>query len=420
MKKKRVSLAAVTVVVCLLLTAYAAAYQWPQAILIKKTETIRMTGVAGRSAALSCDRLEQSLGLEEGGLEEITVTSLPEENNGILMVAAAPVEAYQTLGRDEIDRMYFIPSGNTLSCSFDFIPKCSRSVNASVVMTVTETQNMPPITTDASVETAAGIAVRGRLRAYEPEGEDMSVKVLRTPQKGTVSFDGLDFIYTPYTGQNGEDAILFSVEDSLGNASVQSTLTVSIGAAAERTGFADMRGNPSHYAAMMLDGAGVMSGEALGEARLFYPQRQVTRSDFLVALLSTGGWNDTLPVCVNTGLANDTEIPLWLKPYVKVALERGILVGESFASEQVPTRAEAVVWVFRAMGVRAVGSSSLACDDLSCIPEWALSAYMTLEAYGMLDLYGGSAKPEEALDRQYLADLLWQLYKHLGKEGTAE
>ena len=85
-----------------------------------------------------------------------------------------------------------------------------------------------------------------------------------------------------------------------------------------------MKSNPSHYAALMLREHGVMTGETLGETNLFYPQNQVGRGEFLVALFSAAGLDESLPHCVNTGLDNDTEIPVWLKPYVAVAIERGI------------------------------------------------------------------------------------------------
>ena len=418
MKKKFISLFAALAVLAAAATGYAAVYEWPQAVMIQKTQTIRFAGVTGQAVTFSCESIEERLGLAKDSLQEITVTSLPKEEDGVLVTGSREVEAYDELGREEINKLCFLPSGNSLNCSFDFIPMSDRSLTANVLVTMTDSKNLAPICTDGELETMEGIPVSGRIDAYEPEGETMTVQLVTPPQKGSVAFEGLDLIYTPFQGNTGEDAFTFLVCDTVGNYSAPCTMNISIAGKTSVSFFADMKSNPSHYAALMLRERGVMTGETLGETNLFYPQNQVGRGEFLVALFSAAGLDESLPPCVNTGLDNDTEIPVWLKPYVAVAIERGIWTDRTFNASQIPTRAEAVVLTHRTAAIGKVDTSGLQCNDLAEIPDWAIGSYMALEAYQMLDLYGGSALPNQPLDRAYTADLVWQLYKYADSVGV--
>lgn len=130
-----------------------------------------------------------------------------------------------------------------------------------------------------------------------------------------------------------------------------------------------MAGHSQEYAAVMLQEYGILSGEQVGGQTFFYPDRTVTRGDFLVMLMACIGLDQNLPVCVNTGLSNDVQIPLWLKPYVHAALDLGILEEKPFEAQEEITRAEAVVLVSRATG-KQVGSGKLCYTDAEEIPVW--------------------------------------------------
>lgn len=413
MKKKLISLFAALVLLAVTVTGYAAVYEWPQAVMIQKTQTIRFAGVTGQAVTFSCDSMEERLGISRGSLQEITITSLPKPEDGVLMTGNRQVEVYDRLARDEIDRLSFFSSGNSLNSSFDFIPMSDRSLTANVLVTMTETKNLAPICTGGSLETMEEIPVTDRADAYDPEGEAMTVQMLVPPQKGSLSFSGLDMVYTPFLGSTGEDSFTYLVYDSVGNSSSPVTMQVTIAPKEDIVFFEDMKSNPSHYAALMLQQHGIMTGETFGCTNLFYPEKQMNQGEFLVALLSAIGQESSLSPCVNTGLENDTEIPLWLKPYVAAAIECGIITETAFDSQQVPTRAQAVVMAHRAMAIGSVDTSGLQCDDLAEIPDWALGSYMALESYQMLNRYGGSVMPNLVLDRAYAADLVWQVYQYV-------
>lgn len=52
-----------------------------------------------------------------------------------------------------------------------------------------------------------------------------------------------------------------------------------------------------------------------------------------------------LSSCVNCGLQNDSEIPQYMKTYVKLAKDTKIITEKVFYPNQVLTRAEAVVLI---------------------------------------------------------------------------
>ena len=142
---------------------------------------------------------------------------------------------------------------------------------------------------------------------------------------------------------------------------------------------------------------------------MFYPQRQVNRLEFVMMLLAA---LEQPPIpCVNTGLEGDSFLPVWARPYVCAAIQQGIITENTFEWDTVPTRAEAVLLTHRAAGITDVKRYNLDVFDLEEIPQWALSSYITLGAYQMLDFYDGAAHPHAALTRERAADLIWQLYK---------
>ena len=138
----------------------------------------------------------------------------------------------------------------------------------------------------------------------------------------------------------------------------------------------------------------------------------MSRGELVILLLACRGWDTGLSPCVSTGLQNDAGIPLWLKPYIRQAIEKGIILEGAFDTETVPTRAEAVVLCCRAAGIDDILKYRLDLKDVDKIPDWAMEAYLSLAAYRMLECSDGYAYPAAPLQRGYAAALGWQLYKY--------
>ncbi|MEG2295362.1 MAG: hypothetical protein RSB96_01280, partial [Oscillospiraceae bacterium] len=255
--------------------------------------------------------------------------------------------------------------------------------------------------------------VYGYVRVQDKENDVINLQVSVPPQKGSVVFKGHSFIYKPFAGATGKDKIQVRAFDAKGNYSKPATIYINIEKRNRKpVNYVDMNRNQAEYAATKLHQTGIFTGDKIGDSLFFHPNKEVTEGELIVMILSSTGLNKQLRPCVNTGLQNDASIPLYLKPYLKVAMEHKIITERSFYHDSIPTRAEAVVLVDRASNISDVTKYNLNFNDLGSIPTWALKSYMNLGAYRMLDSYDGSIYPLKSLDRAYIADLIWQLYKH--------
>jgi len=368
---------------------------------------------AGEVLEFSAADLERRLQLEGGGLNGITITGLPSLSQGALYLDGVEVELYDYLNREELDRLCFVHVENVPGANVVFLPQSRDPVATNLAIQVLASENEPPVIEDTALETMKNIAKYGTVSAYDPEGGGVSLQLINKPQKGTVTFDGLSFLYQPYQDTAGSDQFTVCAVDSASAYSREAVVTVHIAKTSSTIFYKDMSGNPSTYAAVMLHENNVMTGEKTGSAYFFGPDEMTTRGDFLVMLIAAAGLEDKMQPTVNTGLPNDSQLPNWIKPYLRVAIDADIVSSEyAFNFDEIPTRAEAVVLTDRAAGISDVKDYGLALPDLDSIPEWALPSYKDLAAYKMLDLYSGYAHPNGALTNSYAADLVWQLYKH--------
>lgn len=408
------------IILCLILvisSATAAAadvFSVKTALTVNETrKTADISVVAGEVLEFSPEDLELRLGLKPQSLVGITVASLPRPEQGEIVLEGINVDPFEFISRDKISQLCFVPGEEAVSASLTIIPRADKDSTANLAISVIAAPNIPPELKSASIETESNVAVSGYLGAYDPEGDEMTVRVVQGPKNGTVRFDGLKFGYTPYKDVYGYDSFTVRVIDSAHNFSNEAVVDIQVAQTKYSFRYADMTNNPSAYAAIKLHENGVISGMQVGDRFFFAPDRMTTRGEFLVMLIAAGGFEDSMKPTVNTGLANDVAIPSYLKPYVKKAIEEDIWSStQQFVYDQIPTRAEAVVLVDRAAKINDVKDFTLSMGDQSSIPYWALPSYKDLAAYRMLDLYDNMARPADALTNSYSADLLWQLWKH--------
>lgn len=367
----------------------------------------------GEVLEFSAGDLELRMGLAPDTLRGITVTALPPQHQGVLVLQGVEVDPYQFITRDELDELCFVPGGGAVAASLTLLSQGHDGVSTRLSINVLATGNAPPSVEGASFNTMKNTSLSGYLQATDPDGDSLTIKVIRQPAKGAVTVSGQTFTYTPFQGLTGSDSFTFCAVDRFSNFSAEATVDIKI--ENNRSGFyyVDMSGNPSEYAAVKLNEKGVYSGQKVGNGWFFYPDRQVNRGEFLLMLLAASGLDTSLSPTVNTNLENDSALPMWLKPYVKKAIDEGIWsTTQPFSYNEIPTRAEAVVMTSKAAKIVDVKEYDLRVTDAANIPAWALSAYKDLAAYRMLDLHDGNAYPAGALTNSYAADLIWQLYKH--------
>ena len=261
-----------------------------------------------------------------------------------------------------------------------------------------------PVAENLELNTYRNVSVGGRLSAVDPEGDTVTFEITTEPSKGTIELtkDGR-FVYTPDKDRRGRDYFGFKAVDSDGNASQEATVIIRISKQKTQTTYSDMAGDGAAYAATLLAEEGIFTGEKLGSHWVFYPDRGMTRGEFLSMCLELCG-TQLLSGVASTGFTDDGEIPLWQKPYVSTALMDGVISGYSgeaggavFEPNEPISRAEAVVMLDSALDLTDAEAASA-----GGAPEWAAQAVANTSACGILS----GARYSDELTRAEAAEML--------------
>ena len=351
--------------------------------------------------------LEEYLHLEENTLQAITITALPEDNAGTLACNGTPLTPYTQLNRQQLDKLTFSP-GEETSAVFTLLPQAADPTPVQIQLCLLSEEYSPPQLEGSSYTTMESVAIGGNLASDDWDGSTLTSELVIPPKKGNVFFYGVSFVYQPFAKANGSDSFTVCARDALGIRSQEVSVSIQI-EASDSPGFADMGDSIYQYSARKLAERGILTGEKVGTAQFFHPQQEMSRGEYLAALLAALGEDSQLPVCVNTGLENDSQLPGWIKPYIKKAIDLGIWGEDIFLPNETLTRAQAVVLTCRAANLPEASHITLPLEDSEEIPQWALPSYQSLWDWGMLERYESKARPLSCLDREYAAALLWQL-----------
>lgn len=377
----------------------------------QKTAFISVT--AGEVLDFSAADLERRMELEAGSLKGVTVTALPRQEQGGLFLDGIEVEVYDYLDRGQLDRLCFAAAETLGHTVIGLLPKGKQTEAVTLSVQVMEGANQPPTVENLSLETGRNIPAYGHLTASDPDGDPIRIQVVTPPKKGELELSGQGFVYQPWHNKTGSDSFVICAVDDKGAYSTEAVVSIQIQKQKRDFYYTDMVVHPSQYAALMLQEAGVYTGQRIGSSYFFEPDTQMSRGEFLMLLITAGGYADTMTPTVNTGLPGDESIPSHLKRYLKKAIQEDIIPSDqAFIWYETPSRAECVVLTARAAQITDVKSHPLTMKDADRLPAWSLKAYQDLSAYRMLDLYDGYAYPDRMLSNSYAADLLWQLYKH--------
>ncbi len=203
-----------------------------------------------------------------------------------------------------------------------------------------------PVAESMEFETYRNVSFGGQLKAYSSEGEQLSFVLTTAPIKGSLELeeDG-SFVYTPKANKKGRDYFGYKAVDSQGRSSQEATVIIRIEKQPQSFGYSDMHGRGEEYSAIILSEAGIFTGEKIGSDYCFYPDRAVSRGEFVAMCMQL---EDTvLQSAVSTGYSDDADIPDWLKPYALTAAISGADMGvtaedgRAFAPQRSITPAEA-------------------------------------------------------------------------------
>ena len=332
----------------------------------------------------------------EEAISGICITGLPASDAGTVMLGSRVLRSGDILTADQVAQMTFAPlqTREDKVAQVTYLPIFEDRVEAAAVMTLSirGKENKAPVAQDSALETYKNLSNEGKLLASDPEEQPLTYSLLRQPRRGTVELreDG-SFTYTPKKNKVGVDSFTFTAADPAGNVSREATVTVQILKPVDAMLYRDTAGADCRFSAQWLRNTGLFSGEQVGGEAFFFPDKTVTRGEFLSMLVNLL----EIPV-------EEVDAPDWVQPYLDAAIRSGLVTGwqqESFNMTEAITGAETAVALQNALDL-PVGHEEIAyCEE---VPTWAATSLAVMAENGV------ELTAEAPLTRAQAAQILYQ------------
>ena len=350
-----------------------------------------LLGLTAAATEVDCDGVycftANQFATEETPLTGVCITELPDAETGTVMMGSRVLRAGDILTADQLEQLTFHPlrTQEDAQATISYLPIYENRVEKTATMTIAirGKEDKAPTAQNLSIETYKNLPNDGSLKASDPEGEQLTYTVVRGPKRGTleVNADGT-FTYTPKKNKVGVDSFTYTAADPAGNVSRTATVTVQILKPSDGRKYTDTLGLDSRFEAEWLRNTGLFVGEEVGGNACFYPEKTVTREEFLTMVVKLleipAGNTDSVELPAGT--------PSWLKPYLVAAQRSGLMAGWQDTADlsQPITGAEAAVMLQNALDL-AVSPSAVeqtAANDTD-IPTWAYASLTVMAENGI-------------------------------------
>ena len=340
------------------------------------------------AAQVDCDAVycftQEDFG--EAPVRGICITGLPDVHTGTVMLGNRVLRTGDILTADQIQQMTFSPlrTEKNQEAVVTYLPIYENRVAKATTMTISVLgkEDKAPIAQDSMMETYKNLPNEGKVNAQDPEGEALAYTLVRNPRRGSVELrqDGT-FTYTPKKNKVGVDSFTFKVADPAGNVSREATVTVQILKPTDSKQYTDTVGMDCRFAAEWMKNTGLFVGEKIGKQECFYPEKTVSRGEFLMML------SDLLDIPTDTQTsAIPEDTPNWLKPYLAAASRAGVIAGLPEGSfTQTLTGAEMAVMLQNVLDLSLSQQTleTLSSEEETDVPAWAEVAVTVLEDNGI-------------------------------------
>lgn len=349
----------------------------------------------------------------------ICITALPKSNTGTVFLGKRVLQPGDILTAEQVAQMTFAPlrTEQNQTAVVTYLPIYDRRVEkaASMTISIRGKEDKAPVAEDFALETYKNLPNQGKLKAMDPEGEALVYTVTRQPRRGevTVQADG-SFQYTPKKNKVGVDSFTYTATDPAGHVSREATVTVQILKPTDAQQYTDTVGKDCRFAAEWMRNTGLFVGERIGGEDCFYPEKEVSRGDFLAMVMKL------LQVSVEekpvySDLA--ANAPDWLKPYVAAAVRWGLVANTpfletgEFQADAPITGGEAAVILQNALdlGLQTDVSMDTPLPEEEKVPTWADAALEVMSQNGI------TLTAEDTLNRGQVAQILYRV-SQLAKE----
>lgn len=330
-------------------------------------------------------------------LTGICITALPQAQTGTVMLGSRVLRPGDILTAQQVEQMTFSPlkTQEDRVAEMEYLAIYENRVEPAAVMTLSirGKEDKVPVARDSALETYKNLPGEGKLLATDPEEQALTYTLVRAPRRGDVELreDG-SFTYTPKKNKVGVDSFTFTAADPAGNVSREATVTVQILKPTDARQYQDTVGKECRFAAEWMRNTGLFVAESVGGETCFYPEKTVSRGEFLTMLVNLL----ELPV-------EEAAAPEWVQPYLDAAIRSGLVSGwqaESFAMDEPITGAEAAVALQSALDLSAEELELTFGEEL---PDWAATSLAVMAANGV------ELEAEAPMTRGQVAQTLYQI-----------
>ena len=392
-------------------------------VIARENSMVKASVLYNGEFGFDVDDFDNALGVN---VKSITVTSLPNESAGRLMLDNLYIVENQVIKREDFSMIKYVQkSSEEKNAVFKFKPNgCSYELECSL-MPLDEV-NLTPVATNGKIVSAwtnMNVSNFGALDGYDPEGDELKYEIVSYPRKGLVTLTNLntgDYIYTPYENASGTDAFSYRVRDSYGNYSEICTVKMKIEKLRTSLVFSDLDDERYLNAGIVLHEKELMKFEKNQDGTYnFKPTEEVTKEEFVALIMNAMGAKN-VPTVTSTRFADDSDISPEYKGYMESAFSLGIISGTNkqdglhINPKATVTLAEASVIINKIIGAKSEGSLTVFADE-DDIPAWAKSSISSLTDAGILTKENGKISPNAPLTRAQTAQILMSLLNYMGK-----
>lgn len=386
-----------TKLICLLLAAFC----------------LLSAGTVALAAEVDCDSVYCFTSEDFDGEERLSgicVTDLPDPQVGTVKLGMRVIQAGDILTAGQLEQISFSPllSEEDHTAVMSYLPIYQDRVDKEMTMTlaIRGKEDLAPQAQDSALETYKNLPNEGILQAQDPEGEQLVFSLVRSPKRGTVELreDG-SFTYTPKKNKVGVDSFTYTAADPAGNVSREATVTVQILKPTDARQYTDTAGADCRFAAEWMRNTGLFVGEQIGDQSCFFPEKQVSRGDFLALLVQTL----EIPLEQTEYAGVPEDVPQWLRPYLTAALRSGLVAGiperETFGADEPISGAEVAVMLQNALDLDISRQTLevMNTDEGKCdVPTWANVSLTAMSDHGI------TLEANEMLTRGQAANILYE------------
>ena len=390
-------------------------------ILAEKGEMAK-AALAGESIKFTAEDFARVMNIES--VSSITVTELPPITDGELRVGAAVVTGEQTLSAASVALMTFSSSNSVKTSQFKFKVNDLPYEMTCKLYSLDKENYAPTLAyaplTAVEVSTYEDVSCFGRLPCYDPDGDETRIEVVSYPKKGVLVIEDSalgTYRYIPYENATGKDSFTCVAIDRYGNYSAAREVSLEIKRSEMSEKYVDLADSPYQSSALAMTEKGIMGGTQVGSSLYFYPDREVSRAEFVVMAMNAAGITDIAKVS-STVFSDDAEIPSDMKRYIATAYELGYIKGSAdesgrlcFEPSRSITRAEAAVMLGSMLGAATPTMKPVIADDGER-PTWAQSSVYAMVEMGVLEATETGVSPLEKLTRGSTADILARFIRY--------